>query len=178
MDVGILPWTEDGLGLLRRVNTPEMTEHLGGPESEDKLADRHRRYLAMDAPGAGGMFRIVTGPDREPAGTVGYWERDWQGERSYETGWSVLPGFQGRGVATRATGLVIARARAERTHRFLHAFPSVGNPPSNALCRRLGFTLLGAYDLEYPPGNALRCNDWRLDLTAEPGAPRTDRRGP
>jgi hypothetical protein len=35
---------------------------------------------------------------------------------------------------------------------------------SNAICGKLGFTLLGAFDFEYPPGHPLRCNDWRLDL--------------
>jgi RimJ/RimL family protein N-acetyltransferase len=46
----------------------------------------------------------------------------------------------------------------------LHAFPAVDNAASNALCRSLGFTLLGAFDVEYPPGHALRCNDWALEL--------------
>ena len=56
------------------------------------------------------------------------------------------------------------RAQSERRHRFVHAYPGVENAASNALCQRLGFTLLGAYDFEYPKGQAMRCNDWRLDL--------------
>jgi RimJ/RimL family protein N-acetyltransferase len=48
----------------------------------------------------------------------------------------------------------------------LYAYPSVDNAPSNAVCRKLGFMLLGVTDYEYPPGNVLRCNDWRLDLFA------------
>lgn len=49
----------------------------------------------------------------------------------------------------------------------LHAFPSVQNAPSNALCHRLGFTLRGACDFEYPAGSGavMRSNDWRLDLS-------------
>jgi hypothetical protein len=50
----------------------------------------------------------------------------------------------------------------QRKHRFLLAYPPVENAPSNAICRKLGFTLLGATDYEYPKGNPLRCNDWRL----------------
>ncbi|HEX5197749.1 MAG TPA: hypothetical protein VFW26_11140, partial [Gaiellales bacterium] len=61
---------------------------------------------------------------------------------------------------------VIVLARAEREPRFMHAYPSVDNGPSNAICRRLGFQLAGAVDLEYPPGTPMRCNDWRLDLAA------------
>ena len=49
----------------------------------------------------------------------------------------------------------------------MYAFPSVDNPPSNAICRKLGFTLLEAQGFEYPPGNRMRCNVWRLDLFAD-----------
>ena len=38
-------WTEDSIDLLRRCNTPAMTEHLGGPETEEQLLSRHVRYL-------------------------------------------------------------------------------------------------------------------------------------
>ncbi len=46
-----------------------------------------------------------------------------------------------------------------------HAYPSIDNPPSNAACRKAGFELLGEIDFEYPPGNPLRCNEWRIELT-------------
>ena len=48
----------------------------------------------------------------------------------------------------------------------MHAYPSVENAPSNAICRKLGFTLLEAHDFEWPPdsGSFMRCNDWRFDL--------------
>jgi RimJ/RimL family protein N-acetyltransferase len=49
----------------------------------------------------------------------------------------------------------------------VHAFPSVANAASNAICRKLGFTLLGEYQVEYPPGHPLTINDWRLDLFAK-----------
>jgi RimJ/RimL family protein N-acetyltransferase len=52
----------------------------------------------------------------------------------------------------------------ENQRRFMHAYPSVENAPSNAICRKLGFTLLGEHEFEYPPGQFMRCNDWRLDL--------------
>ncbi len=51
----------------------------------------------------------------------------------------------------------------------LHAFPSVENAPSNAICPKLGFELLGEHDFEYPPGHPMRCNDWRLDLSETEG---------
>ena len=59
-------------------------------------------------------------------------------------------------------------ARHDGRHRFVHAFPAVDNAASNAICRKLGFELLGATEFEYPPGRPMVCNDWRLDLRREP----------
>jgi RimJ/RimL family protein N-acetyltransferase len=112
------------------------------------------------------MFKIVDETTGEAAGSVGYWERAWRERQVFEVGWSVLPAFQGRGFARLATAQVVALARSERKHRFLHAFPSIHNQPSNAICWRLGFTLLEECERECPPGRLMRCNDWRLDLFA------------
>jgi RimJ/RimL family protein N-acetyltransferase len=161
--VRIEPWGEDDLQLLEKLmGDPEMTAYLGGPESPEKIAERQTRYERSDS----GMFRIADGATGEAVGSVGYWERTWHGEQIYEIGWSVIPAFQGRGIARMATAQAIAMARSERKHRFLHAFPSVDNPPSNGICERLGFTLVEECEFEYPPGNFLQCNDWRLDLFA------------
>ncbi|MFB7371667.1 GNAT family N-acetyltransferase [Streptomyces sp. NPDC056222] len=164
--VRLEPWSVDDFGLLRAMNAPELMEHLGGPETEEALVKRHRRYVDLSASGtsAGRMFRIVLLPEEVVVGSIGFWEQTVDERPVYETGWTVLPGFQGRGVATAATRAVAELARAARSHRFLHAFPSTDNGPSNAVCRKAGFELLGARDFEYPPGHPLRCNDWRLDL--------------
>ena len=79
-------------------------------------------------------------------------------------GWFVIPEYQGRGVASAATSLAIDRMRAERKHESVHAFPSIENDASNALCKKLGFTFVKEVDFEYPPGHYMRANDWRLDL--------------
>jgi hypothetical protein len=63
-----------------------------------------------------------------------------------------------------AAGQAIALARAERWHRFLHAFRSVDDAPSNVMCRKLGFTLLEECVFEYPPGNFMQVNDWAIDF--------------
>jgi RimJ/RimL family protein N-acetyltransferase len=159
--VRLAPWGEGDLGLLRLINTPQLRAHLGGAEPEEKLLARHRRYVAAaDCR----MFRVELAATGQAAGSVGYWSRDWQGEQVYESGWSVLPRFQGRGVATAAALAVIELARAEGWHRWLHAFPGVDNPASNATCRRAGFELVGPVDFEYPPGSLMRSHDWRYDL--------------
>jgi RimJ/RimL family protein N-acetyltransferase len=73
----------------------------------------------------------------------------------------VLPAFQGRGVATAALALLIARVRAEPRFKSMHAFPPVTNAPSNALCRKFDFSLLGERDFVYA-GRTLHCNHWML----------------
>jgi RimJ/RimL family protein N-acetyltransferase len=69
-------------------------------------------------------------------------------------------------VASEATRQLIEIARTERALRYMHAYPSVDNAPSNAICRKVGFELMGDYEFEYPKGNIMRCNDWRYDLVA------------
>jgi RimJ/RimL family protein N-acetyltransferase len=163
--VHLEPWSAGDLPLLRQtLGDPEMTKHLGGPESEEKLLERQGRFERLAASGQGRMFKIVDGETGEAAGSVGYWHRDWRGAEIYEIGWMVIRAFQGRGIAAAATEQAIARARSDRDRRWMHAFPSVENAPSNAICRKLGFELAEEIEFEYPPGSMMRCNDWRLEL--------------
>jgi len=163
-DVRLVPWGEDDFWLLRRANSPEMTEHLGGPESEEKLADRHRRYVELRV---GRMYRVVLAEGEETAGSIGFWEREWRGGTVWETGWAVLPEFQGRGLAARAARAVVEEARAAGRHRWLHAFPKVTHSASGKVCERAGFTLLGPVDFEYPKGHWITCHDWRIELRGD-----------
>lgn len=181
------PWGAGGLELLRRNNVPEMMVFLGGPESEEKLQDRHHRYLAGWTDGTSRMFRIVLPDAPDGVGAIGYWPIQWNGEEVYESGWSVEPGHQGKGIATAALRLVLADAaalprephlprepdapgvaRSEGGHPqahmafrpAVHAFPKIVNIPSNVICRKAGFTLAGECEFEYPPGNPIRSHDW------------------
>ena len=164
LEVELHAWSADDLPLLEKLlGDPAMTEHLGGPETHEQLVRRNERYSTLDGT-TGWMFKVTREPGSQPVGSVGYWEREWRDEVVYEVGWSVLPAFQGQGIATAATAAGIEKARSEERHRYLHAFPSVDNVASNAVCRKLGFTLIGACDFEYPPGHPMRCNDWRLEL--------------
>jgi RimJ/RimL family protein N-acetyltransferase len=161
--VRLEPWGAGDLPLLLALlGDPAMMEHLGGPESRRQIADRQRRYQRAGSK----QYKIVEPASGEGVGWVGYWAREWRGSPVYEIGWSVLPAAQGRGLATAATREAVALARADGDRRWMHAYPSVDNAPSNAVCRKLGFTLLGPEDFEYPKGHPLRCNDWRLDLFA------------
>jgi RimJ/RimL family protein N-acetyltransferase len=164
--VELAAWTEDDFRLLELTNTPEMTDHLGGPETPEALAARHRRYLELPK---GGMFTVATA-DGETAGAIGFWEREWRGGPVWETGWSVLPAFQGRGIAAAAAREIVRVAREADGNRYLHAFPGVDHPASNAVCRKAGFELLEEVSFEYPKGSWMTCNDWRTDLQTPPGA--------
>jgi RimJ/RimL family protein N-acetyltransferase len=161
--VRIEPWGEGGLSLLEQLNTPEMTRHVGGPETSDELAARQAKFERRDSR----QYSLVAEPEGEAAGWVGYWETSWDDESIWEVGWAVVPRFQGRGIATAATAQLIELARAERRFRWMHAFPMVENTASNAIGRKLGFTLLGEIDFPGRRGGFVRCNDWRLDLFAE-----------
>lgn len=157
-DVRLRPWSSADRSLLELTNAPEMTEHLGGPETAAKLQQRHERYLLV----ANEMFVVVLAG--ETVGSIGYWPREWQGEDVYETGWGILPVHQGQGLAVAAARALIALARQEGDRRWLHAYPSADHPASNAVCRKAGFMLVGPTSFEYPKGTWLTSNNWRIDL--------------
>ncbi|MYS24064.1 Protein N-acetyltransferase, RimJ/RimL family [Streptomyces sp. DvalAA-14] len=163
VELELRPWSQDDFWVLGRTNTPEMTDHLGGPEDEAQLAARLLRYLTIDGD-AGRMYTVRSRPDGEVVGSIGFWSRNWQGEDIYETGWGVLPEFQGRGIAALAARALIREAARLGSRAHLHAFPAVDHPASNAVCRKAGFTLLGECRFEYPKGTFIRSNDWVVDL--------------
>jgi len=164
MDVMLQPYAAADLPLLQQLlGDADTMTHLGGPETPEQIRQRHQRYLHL--PETDRMFTIVL--DGIPVGNIGYWEKNWRAQLVYEMGWFVLPAYQGRGVATKAGEATIQHARREHRYQHMHAFPSVDNPASNAICRKLGFTLFEECQFEYPPGHALLVNDWRLDLFGE-----------
>lgn len=166
MTVTLEAWSDADLALLWRSNTPEMTSFLGGPESDEKVLDRHSRYLRYWAedPQTAWTFHVLV--DDEVVGSVGYWRRepDDPGNDELEIGWAVVSTAQGRGIASAAVSAAIADARARGHRGKLHATPSIENGPSNGVCRRAGFTLVTQIDIEYPPGHPMAANDWVFDL--------------
>jgi RimJ/RimL family protein N-acetyltransferase len=171
--VRLVPWSEEDLPLLVRLNAPEMTEHLGGPETEEQVLLRHQRYVAVARSGIfrdsesayrAFAFKAVLEPLGVGVGSIGFWEREWKGEQVYEMGWGVVPEHQGRGIASAAVMQAVELARATKARAAVHAFPSIENAPSNATCRRVGFELLGTTEFEYPKGHWMIGNDWRMTL--------------
>lgn len=146
---------------------PNVMAHLGGPETPEQIERRNKRYASLAETGTNQMFKIVLAPEAEPVGKIGYWKKNWRDQLIYEMGWMILPEYQGRNLATQAGQAVIELLRQEHQFPFIHAFPSVENPASNAICRKLGFTLIEECLYEYPPGHQMLINDWRLSLIQE-----------
>jgi RimJ/RimL family protein N-acetyltransferase len=159
--VSIEPWKAEDRPLLDALlGVPEMMVYLGGPETQEKLDERQARYVNNPR-----SLRISV--DGEGVGWVGYWDHEEaDGSLAWETGWSVRREFQGRGIATAALRLAFELMRRDGDRRYVHATTTVDNAPSNALCRKLGFELMGQIDYEYPAGNPVHGNDWRFDLRA------------
>jgi RimJ/RimL family protein N-acetyltransferase len=159
--VELEPWPDDGLPLLQAANAPAMTEHLGGPETDDEVEARHRKYLRFRGTGEAVMSAIVA--DGERCGGIGWWHTEWDGDPVLETGWFVLPAAQGHGLAARALALVVDDAREHADRDRLLAFPSVANEPSNRVCARSGFRRTGERTLPFR-GVELHVAVWELAL--------------
>ncbi|HWS50288.1 MAG TPA: GNAT family N-acetyltransferase [Microbacterium sp.] len=166
--LALRPWAADDLALLHRANTAEMTAHLNGPESSAELVARNERYVRLRSSGEARIFVVIE--NREPLGSIGYWQTIWRGEAALEAGWFVLPESQGRGVASAALALLVADAHEHRgERRLLTAFPQVENGPSNAVCKRAGFDFAGTISARFR-GSALTMNEWVLDLSRGVGS--------
>jgi RimJ/RimL family protein N-acetyltransferase len=165
MHVTLERWSADDLAVLKRVNTPEMTRFLGGgDETDEVLAERHAEYLDLWESGEVRMFRIDV--DGEASGYAGWWEEDHEGVPVYEVGCVVEPRWHGHGVASAALSEVVRLAAATGDRHLIVGYAHVDNEASNALCRRVGFSLVGQglYPLE--DGEApLSVNVWMIDTT-------------
>jgi RimJ/RimL family protein N-acetyltransferase len=165
-EVGLRPLGPDDLDLLRGLlGDPSMTTHLGGPQSDEQIEQTFADFLVDDAPG--GVFAITVGDDPRGIGWLGYWETELHGSTVWEIGLSVLPAWQGHAIGSRAFRVGLARAAAERRHRFVHAFVGIDNAASDRMCLRVGLERIGEQDVEYPPGHWSRCSEWRIALWPE-----------
>ena len=143
------PYTADGQALTESLECdPVVMARLGGPLKPAEIPAVHKRRL--DANAEGGLWlKIIPEGSSEPVGTLGVWLTEWQGAEIVEAGWMLLPQFHGRGLGGEALGILLERLRADPRFDSVDAFPGADNLPSNALCRKFGFALLGS--TAYPP---------------------------
>ena len=163
-DVELHPWSADDLDLLRRANTPELMDQLGGVESDEQVIARHERYLRLWREGTGFQFRIVIPGHPEGVGIVGYWHRDEGGERVLEAGWSVEAQYRGRGIAPAAVVAMLDVARAAGETLPCTRTRGSTTRPRTPCAARPGSRSSREADFEVTPGNTLHTNDWVVDL--------------
>ena len=133
--IRLRPWGEADLPLLRALNTPEMTEHLGGPETEQQVAGPHRRYVDSPLGTDGHMFVIETTGGRPP-------------------GWSATGHDAGTTrTSTRPAGRSSRSIRAAGRHRGREAGRSPRPcPPRPADAARLPLRAPPGVQRDLPPG--------------------------
>lgn len=156
--------TRSDLPLYQRLYRDErLWVELGGEPDQD-IATK----LETDARSVGEdrhWVLVIVTDSGEAAGTVSLWDHEWEGETIDEIGWMVLAELQGQGLASDAVAEALRRADAAKRWQVLHAFPATTNAPSNALCRKHGFELLGPIDYTYR-GRTLHVNHWRRARSA------------
>jgi len=159
-----VPITFDDEDLAVRLECdPLMMRHIGGPRPEADVRAAHKRRLDLMAKGEARLYKILAEDFDSVLGTIGIWKIDRQGPQTYEMGWFVFPGHQGKGIATEAARLLLAQARSDPEVRSIHAYPAVTNAASDAIARKIGMENQGEFDNEDFAG-MLRCNDWRIDI--------------
>jgi len=141
---------------------PAMMSELGGPQPRSAVVEKVERDVRTAMSGEDWILMIIPIGSDDVAGSVVVWTNTERGEPYSEIGWTVLPEYQGRGLAKTAVRTVLNRARQEGRWGVLHAFPSVMNGPSNGICRALGFSLLGEETIEFA-GKQFRSNHWCVD---------------
>ncbi|HSL97459.1 MAG TPA: GNAT family N-acetyltransferase [Candidatus Deferrimicrobiaceae bacterium] len=160
--VELVPFTVADAQLTVALETdPRVMAELGGPWSvEEAIATHARRLQNVERHGTW-WLKIVSVAEAVPVGALVLWDSEWAGEPLSEIGWMVLPEHQGKGYASAGLRLILERARADGHWGDIHAFPGASNEPSNALCRKFGFELVGEGDADYA-GRHFRVNHWVL----------------
>ncbi len=157
------PYVDDDIWLTEELETdPEVMSELGGPQPPDSIPRTHARRL--QAVEDGNWWLVIEPEPGIAAGTIGVWPTTQDGVEMFEVGWLVLPRFQRRGLASAALAALIERCRASKRIDAIHAFPGATNAPSNALCRRAGFTWIEEREVLYGD-RPLAVNHWELSTS-------------
>ena len=161
------PYADADRWLTESIETsPVMMADLGGPLPAADIPGIHARRLEGMAADRLWYFTVELLPEGSAVGTICLWSDAVDGGRRSEAGWAILHQYQGRGIATEALRLLLARARDDGRWGDIHAFPGLTNGPSNAVCRKAGFANVGEESVLYA-GRELRCNHWVLQAGPE-----------
>lgn len=171
---------ENDIALYESMFTDEnyMTD-LGGAVDKEQALIVLRRHLSHIESGRGMVFKIIPseGDDYSSSdyderalsillsgiGCVCLWKMEADGTETTEIGWGILPEFQGKGFATKAVGMLIELARIDGKEKWgtLHASTGINNIASNKLCKRLGFSFLSEFDMNFY-GKLIKANRYEF----------------
>ena len=138
------PWRPDDLLSLRAAideSLPEVQRWLPWgkeePSTLEQLAARLDRYAQDFAAGATLRFALVDDADGTLLGTGALLRCD--EPDVFEVGYWVRTSAAGQGIATRASAALVRHAFRELGAARMELWTLVGNDPSMAVARRLGF---------------------------------------
>ena len=144
-----LPW------LLAEMNTPEVMRHLGGPRSEEVLAETLAADLLAFEEGNYIRWTIWHRDRRCRVGRTGLFHvrseaapDGLRGQR--EIGWSLASSHEGNGYATEAARAVLACAFDRFGCEAVYAQASDNNGPSTRMMARLGLSRVPELDYDDP----------------------------
>ena len=165
LPIRLRPYTDADRWLTEAIEAdPVMMADLGGPLPADVIPGVHQRRLEGIAADRVWYLVVELEPEGRTVGSICLWTDTVDGVDRSEAGWAILHEFQGRGLATEALRLLVARAAQDGRWGDIHAFPGASNGASNAVCRKGGFEKVGEETVEYA-GRRLRCNHWVLGRT-------------
>jgi RimJ/RimL family protein N-acetyltransferase len=156
--VRLRPVSLDDEALYQRLRgSSSMMKGLGGPLPPWQIRRSLRREVEETAAGRAyvAIVECAQGQEWVPAGNVTLVRAH---AMNAEIGWMLLERWQGRGLMKIALRLFL-QSVSDGDYGEIHAYPSTLNDASNALCRSLGFHLVGTVDLEFS-GSQFLCNDW------------------
>lgn len=158
-----LPVADDVPAITRACQDPEIRRWTRVPSPYREKHAREFVALAADALATGsGLHLVAVDADHDALlGTAGLTVDG--AERSGDLGYWVAPEARGRGVATRAGRLLCRLAFEHRGLGYVGLMAAAPNGASNAVARRLGFTLEGTRRramIDGPSGDATapRCD--------------------
>ena len=125
---------------------PRMTEHLGGPESPDKLRERQERYKRLG--GGARMFKIVDPASGAGVGSVGFWTKEWRDEPATTGAWT--------SATSRTTSLNRDRTLAPRELRDFLGGHQTGIPRVHGCPLRSRLPALGSASCTWSGWRATR----------------------
>ena len=148
------PWRDaDKSAFHALVNTPAMTEHLGGlmsREHHDGLIDAQ---IALQAAHGHCMWAVIWKATGELAGVCGVRNGgfpDTPVPDELEAGWRIGEAWWGKGVAREAAEAAIAWGWANTGRERIAAWTTIGNTASWGLMERLGMRRRADLDFRHP----------------------------